>query len=118
MGPMIAALSRTGFKDVDRAWEAVRHAEKPRIHVFIATSPIHMKKKLRMTEDEVKAEVVAGRGPRRGLHVRRRVLAGGRQPVRRRLHVRRAAVAVDNGATTLNIPDTVGLRGAGGVRRS
>jgi 2-isopropylmalate synthase len=37
-GPIIAALSRTAFKDVDRAWEAVHHAEKPRIHVFIATS--------------------------------------------------------------------------------
>ena len=48
-GPIIAGLSRTGFKDVDRAWEAVRHAERPRIHVFIATSKIHMEKKLRMT---------------------------------------------------------------------
>src|SRR6266436_4811769 len=59
-GSTIAALSRTGFKDVDRAWEAVRHAERPRIHVFIATSPIHMKKKLRMTEDQVKDEAAAG----------------------------------------------------------
>src|SRR5262244_198047 len=58
-GTTIAALSRTGFKDVDRAWEAVRHAPHPRIHVFIATSPIHMKKKLRMTEDQVRAEAAA-----------------------------------------------------------
>ena len=90
-GPVIAGLSRTGFKDVDRAWEAVRHAEQPRIHVFIATSTIHMKKKLRMTEDQVKAEVAAGRGPGHGLHDRRRVLARGRQPLRPRLHVRGAA---------------------------
>src|SRR5262245_55961477 len=41
-GPIITGLLRTGFKDVDRAWEAVRHAENPRIHVFIATSPIHL----------------------------------------------------------------------------
>src|SRR3954462_7696518 len=41
-GPVICALSRTGFKDVDRAWEAVQHAERARIHVFIATSDIHM----------------------------------------------------------------------------
>ena len=61
-GPVITGLARTGFKDIDRAWEAVRHADKPRIHVFIATSPIHMKKKLRMTEDQVRAEVVAGVG--------------------------------------------------------
>src|SRR5438132_3947015 len=58
-GPVIAALSRTGFKDVDRAWEAVRHAEKKRIHVFIATTKIHREKKLRMTEEQVKAEVAA-----------------------------------------------------------
>src|SRR6266513_2024180 len=55
-GSTIAALSRTGFKDLDRAWEAVRHTERPRIHVFIATSPLHMKKKLRMTEDQVRSE--------------------------------------------------------------
>src|SRR5205814_4009834 len=48
-GATIAALSRTGFRDVDRAWEAVQHAARPRVHVFIATSPIHMAKKLRMT---------------------------------------------------------------------
>jgi len=59
-GPVIAGLSRTGFKDVDRAWEAVRHAEKPRIHVFIATSKIHMEKKLRMTPEQVKHEAAAG----------------------------------------------------------
>ena len=59
-GPTIAALSRTGFKDIDRAWEAVRHAERSRIHVFIATSEIHMAKKLRMTRDQVKAEAAAG----------------------------------------------------------
>src|SRR5436305_10703461 len=58
-GPIIAGLSRTGFKDVDRAWEAVRHAERRRIHIFIATSAIHMEKKLRMTPDQVKAETAA-----------------------------------------------------------
>src|SRR5438132_3076481 len=58
-GSTIAGLSRTAFQDVDRAWEAVRHAERPRIHVFIATSAVHMKKKLRMTEEQVKAEVAA-----------------------------------------------------------
>src|SRR5215510_6877469 len=58
-GSTIAALSRTAFKDVDRAWEAVRHAAKPRIHIFIATSPIHMKKKLRMEPEQVKEEAAA-----------------------------------------------------------
>ena len=58
-GSTIAGLSRTGFADVDRAWEAVQHAERPRIHVFIATSPIHMKNKLRMTPEQVKEEAAA-----------------------------------------------------------
>ena len=87
-GPIIAGLSRTGFKDVDRAWEAVRHAERPRIHVFIATSKIHMEKKLRMTEEQVKAEVAARGRPGQGLLRRRRVLARRRLPLRPRLHVR------------------------------
>ena len=108
-GPVIAGLSRTGFKDIDRAWEAVRHAEQPRIHVFIATSPIHMKKKLRMTEDQVKAEVVAGVGRAAGLHAttsssRPRTAAAPTSTSCARC----CQLAVDNGATTLNIPDTVG----------
>ena len=65
-GSTIAGLSRTGFADIDRAWEAVQHAERPRLHVFIATSPIHMKKKLRMTEDQVKEEAAAGVARARG----------------------------------------------------
>ena len=76
-GPVITALSRTGFEDIDRAWDAVRHAERPRIHVFIATSPIHMQKKLRMTEEQVRAEVVAGVARARAYIRRRpRVVAG------------------------------------------
>ena len=86
---------------------AARRA-KPRIHVFIATSPIHMKKKLRMTEEQVKEETAESGRPGQGLLRRRRVLARGRQPLRRRLPVEVCQLAVDNGATTLNIPDTVG----------
>jgi 2-isopropylmalate synthase len=107
-GPTITALSRTAFKDVDRAWEAVQHAEKPRIHVFIATSAIHMKKKLRMTEDEVKAEVVAGVGRAASYtsDVEFSPEDGSRSDVDFMCEV--LQLAVDNGATTLNIPDTVG----------
>jgi len=107
-GPAIAALSRTGFKDIDRAWEAVRHAEKPRIHVFIATSPIHMKKKLRMTEDQVKAEVAAGVGRAASYtkDVEYSPEDGSRSDIDFMCDV--LQIAVDNGATTLNIPDTVG----------
>ncbi len=83
-GSTIAGLSRTAFQDVDRAWEAVRHSEKPRIHIFIATSAIHMKKKLRMTEDQVKEETAAAVARIRLLQGCR-VLTRGRQPLRRRL---------------------------------
>ena len=107
-GPVITALSRTGFEDIDRAWEAVRHAEHPRIHVFIATSAIHMKKKLRMTEDQVRAEVVAGVGRARSYceDVEFSPEDGSRSDVEFMCDVLQAAV--DQGATTLNIPDTVG----------
>ena len=104
----IAGLSRTGFKDIDRAWEAVRHAEKPRIHVFIATSPIHMAKKLRMTEDEVRAEAAAGVARARSycVDVEFSPEDGSRSDPDFLVDV--CQIAVDNGATTLNIPDTVG----------
>jgi 2-isopropylmalate synthase len=108
-GPVITGLSRTGFKDVDRAWEAVRHAEKPRIHVFIATSAIHMKKKLRMTEEQVKAEAAAGVARAAGYttDVEFSPEDGSRSDVDFMCEV--LQIAVDNGATTLNIPDTVGF---------
>jgi 2-isopropylmalate synthase len=108
-GSTIAALSRTGFKDVDRAWEAVRHAEQPRLHVFIATSAIHMKKKLRMTEDQVKAEAAAGVARAKGYcdDVEFSPEDASRSEVDFMCEV--SQLAVDNGATTLNIPDTVGF---------
>jgi 2-isopropylmalate synthase len=59
-GPEIASLARVREKDIDRAWEALKYAKKPRIHVFIATSDIHMKHKLKMEEDEVLEAAVKG----------------------------------------------------------
>ena len=108
-GPVIAGLSRTGFKDIDRAWEAVRHAERARIHVFIATSPIHMAKKLRMSEDQVKAEVAAGVARAKSYcdDIEYSPEDGSRSDPDFMRDV--LQIAVDNGATTLNIPDTVGF---------
>ena len=51
--PIVASLSRSLQKDIDIAWEAVKYANRPRIHVFLATSPIHMKYKLSMSEEKV-----------------------------------------------------------------
>ena len=108
-GPIIAGLSRTAFKDVDRAWEAVRHAAKPRIHVFIATSPIHMAKKLRMTEEQVLAEVSAGVARAKSYcdDIEYSPEDGSRSDPDFMCGVLQAAV--DAGANTLNIPDTVGF---------
>ena len=107
-GSTVAGLSRTAFQDVDRAWEAVRHAESPRIHIFIATSPIHMKKKLRMTEDQVKEETAAAVARASGYcsDIEFSPEDGSRSDIDFLVEV--CQIAVDNGATTLNIPDTVG----------
>ena len=108
-GPVIAGLARCGIAaDIDRAWEAVKDAERPRIHVFLATSAIHMEHKLRMTEDEVIDAV------RDGVAHARRLCAdvefspedGSRSDIEFMIRVCQAAV--EAGATTINIPDTVG----------
>jgi len=57
-GCQVFALARTHAADIERAWEAVRRAVSPAIHVFIATSPIHMEHKLRMTPEQVIEEAV------------------------------------------------------------
>ena len=49
----VTSLSRALPQDIDKSWEAIKNAVSPRIHVFLATSPIHMKYKLRMTPEEV-----------------------------------------------------------------
>src|SRR3989338_1913975 len=56
---IVAGLSRSSRGDIDRCWDAVRHARRPRIHTFIATSDIHLKYKLRMTRQELLKEVAA-----------------------------------------------------------
>ena len=51
--PVICGLSRCNKRDIDKAWEAVKYAKKPRIHTFIATSEIHLKHKLKKTKEQV-----------------------------------------------------------------
>src|SRR5919202_1682874 len=77
-GPVICGLARTGFQDIDAAWNAVKDSERPRIHTFISTSDIHIEHQLQTTREDVKftAEVLQ--------------------------------IAIDEGATTINVPDTVG----------
>ncbi|MDH3539194.1 MAG: 2-isopropylmalate synthase [Acidimicrobiia bacterium] len=108
-GPIIAGLARCGIaEDIDRAWEAVKDSARPRIHVFLATSAIHMEHKLRMTEDEVLEAVRAGVSQARALcdDVEFSPEDGSRSDIDFMVRVCQAAVAA--GATTINIPDTVG----------
>ena len=108
-GPVICGLSRTGLKDVDRCWEAIQHAERRRIHTFIATSETHMKHKLRMTPEQVKAEAhqAVSRAREYTDDVEFSPEDASRSDFEFMCEVLR--VAVDAGATTLNIPDTVGF---------
>ena len=106
--PVIAGLSRTHRSDVDRCWEAVRDADRGRIHVFISTSPSHMEHMLKMTQEQVKAETAAGvaRAREHTDDVEFSPQDATRTPLDFMMEV--LQVAVEAGATTLNIPDTVG----------
>ncbi|HKX74858.1 MAG TPA: 2-isopropylmalate synthase [Acidimicrobiia bacterium] len=108
-GPVIASLARAHPDDIDRAYDALRAADRFRIHVFMSTSPIHMEKMLRMTPEEVlKASV---EGVRRARQYTDDIEFSPQDATRSdpdfMIAVCRAAV--EAGATTINIPDTVGF---------
>jgi 2-isopropylmalate synthase len=107
-GPVIASLARAHPDDIDRAYDALRHAERFRIHVFMSTSPIHMEKMLRMTPEEVMAASVEGvrRARRYTDDVEFSPQDATRSDPDFMIEVCRRAV--EAGATTINIPDTVG----------
>ncbi len=107
-GPIIATLARTHPDDIDRAADALKRAERKRIHVFTSTSPIHMEQMLRMTPAQVLAaarESVA-RAKRYVDDVEFSPQDATRSDPDFIVEVCRAAV--EAGATTINIPDTVG----------
>lgn len=108
-GPAIAALSRTRLADVQRCGQALRHAARARIHVFISTSPSHLSNMLHLRPDEVLTEIRAGVGEARRFtdDVEFSPQDATRTPVDFLLES--LVVAVEAGATTLNIPDTVGF---------
>jgi len=107
-GPVIAGLSRTQRSDVDRCWEALRDADRGRIHVFISTSPQHMEHMLKMNEEQVLEATRSGvaRAREHTDDVEFSPQDATRTPLDFMLAVLQAAV--EAGATTLNIPDTVG----------
>lgn len=106
--PVIAGLARANKNDIDKAWEAVQGAVRPRIHTFLATSDIHMQYKLRMSRDDVLETVGDMVQYARSLcpNVEFSPEDAGRSDPE--FLVKVLEVAIQAGATTLNIPDTVG----------
>jgi 2-isopropylmalate synthase len=107
-GPIIAALARTHAADIDAAWNAVKDATRPRIHTFIATSDLHIRHKLQTTREDVLGQARAAVAhakqytddvefsPEDGFRSDREFMA------------EVIAAAIEEGATTINVPDTVG----------
>ncbi len=106
--PVICGLARTTRGDIEKAWEAVRHASRPRIHTFLATSEIHMQHKLKMSRQQVVERVRDMVSFARSLceDVEFSPEDAGRSAPEFLYEV--LAEAIQAGATTLNIPDTVG----------
>jgi 2-isopropylmalate synthase len=106
--PVITGLARANKSDIDKVWEAVQEAARPRIHTFLATSPIHMKHKLKMDPEEVIQRVSEMVSYARSLceDVEFSPEDAGRSDPEFLYVV--LGEAIKAGATTLNIPDTVG----------
>ncbi len=104
----VASLCRALEKDIDRAWEAVKGAARPRIHTFIATSPIHMEFKLRMHPDEVYQRAVAMVQYARNLCGDVEFSLEDCSRSERDFIYRVVEGVIAAGAATVNIPDTVG----------
>ncbi len=104
----VCGLARAGFKDVDRAGEALKGARRPRIHTFISTSPVHMKHKLNMGENAVLEAI--GASVTRARTYTSEVEWSAEDATRTvpEFLVRCVDVAINAGATVINIPDTVG----------
>ena len=106
--PIIAGLARAIIADIDRAWAALAVAARPRIHVFLATSDIHLEHKLRITRDQCVEQIRTAVTHARALcaDVEFSAEDATRSDVEFLCEV--AEVAVNAGATTINLPDTVG----------
>jgi 2-isopropylmalate synthase len=107
-GPVIAGLSRAKAQDIDRCWEAVKNATKPRIHTFLATSDLHMKHKLQMSREEVLKNAIEAVKHARNYtqDVEFSPEDATRSDWKFLAEVVEAVIAA--GAATVNIPDTVG----------
>ena len=107
-GPVICGLARSAPQDILRAAEAVRTAARPRIHIFLSTSPLHMKVKLRMSPDEVLQAVHDSVSLARQHVADVEWSAEDGSRTEPDFLCRCVEAAIKAGATTINIPDTVG----------
>lgn len=104
----VASLCRAIEKDIDCAYEAVKHAVSPRIHTFLATSPVHMKYKLKMTEDDVLERTAYSVAYAKKLCGDVEFSAEDASRSDKEFLVKVFSAAIANGATVINVPDTVG----------
>ena len=107
-GPVIAGLARAVPGDIDRCWDAIRHAARPRIHTFIATSDIHIQKKFNTTREEILKRAVAAVRHARTLAEDVEFSAEDAFRSDWDFLCEVVAATIAAGATTINIPDTVG----------
>ena len=105
---VVCALARAGLNDIDRAGEALREAKRPRIHTFIGTSPLHRQFQLQMTQDQVYEKIVES--VRRARTYTEDVEWSAMDATRTEhdFLCRCVEAAIKAGATTINVPDTVG----------
>ena len=107
-GPVICGLARTHKADIDAAWGAIKDSPRPRIHTFVSTSDIHIENQLQTTRDDVKGQARAAVALARSYceDVEFSPMDATRADVEFTAEV--CAIAVEEGATVVNIPDTVG----------
>ncbi|NYE56399.1 2-isopropylmalate synthase [Carboxydothermus ferrireducens] len=107
-GVVVAALARASALDIETAWDAIKDAESPRIHTFIATSDIHLKYKLKMDRETVVERAVAAVKLAKKFTADVEFSAEDASRSDLDFLCRVVEAAVKAGATTINIPDTVG----------
>ncbi|MCD6727449.1 MAG: 2-isopropylmalate synthase [Solirubrobacteraceae bacterium] len=107
-GPVIAGLARANPADVDAAWSAVKDAARPRIHTFVSTSDIHIEHQMQNTREDVRGLARAAVAQARALceDVEFSPMDATRSDVEFTAEI--VKIAIDEGASTINIPDTVG----------
>ncbi|MGA7323420.1 MAG: 2-isopropylmalate synthase, partial [Rhodomicrobium sp.] len=105
---VVCGLARANPKDIDRAGEAVRHAKRPRIHTFIGTSPLHRQFQLQMSADQVHEAVIASVTRARSHTDDVEWSAMDATRTEHDFLCRCVEAAIKAGATTINVPDTVG----------